>query len=322
MTSSAERIPTKTIAAISVAPEHAVARRDARVERPLRDPPVDELRSHDRDDEHPDGGDKSAARRETSSRSIRPSRSVSARGSRPRADASTRPHPRRPASRARPPRRRAAPGKSSRPRSRSLTTTPSASSSPTAAAASLRELLELALRSVQVARGVAAAVAADREDVVALGLATSSRMRARTATRRSATGRTCSSALLASRGVNRRFGTAPTHGRADTKRLAQWLVLVAVLIAPRLRLADRRRASPTRRSSTSGRPPSAASSRTRSSLALVLAIARCSRPLLALRRPASVWSRRRSSSSARSFAIYVFEPVYAGLVASRATNRG
>jgi membrane protease YdiL (CAAX protease family) len=29
--------------------------------------------------------------------------------------------------------------------------------------------------------------------------------------------------------VNRRFGTAPTHGTADTKRLAQWLVLVGLL---------------------------------------------------------------------------------------------
>src|SRR3954467_15830767 len=54
----------------------------------------------------------------------------------------------------------------------------------------------------------------------------SPRIRARTATRRSATGRTSSSALLASRGVNRRFGTAPTNGTAGTTRLAFWLALV------------------------------------------------------------------------------------------------
>src|SRR4051794_23433397 len=57
----------------------------------------------------------------------------------------------------------------------------------------------------------------------------SARIRARRATRRSATGRTSSSALLASRGVNRRFGTTPANRTADTKRLAQWLVLVGVL---------------------------------------------------------------------------------------------
>lgn len=56
-------------------------------------------------------------------------------------------------------------------------------------------------------------------------------MRVRNATRRSAAGRTCSRALLASAGVKTRLGTAPSNGRADATRLAWWFALVAALIA-------------------------------------------------------------------------------------------
>src|SRR6516225_1344555 len=56
-------------------------------------------------------------------------------------------------------------------------------------------------------------------------------MRSRRATRRSATGRTSSRALLASAGVNRRVGTAPEHGMERPARLAGWLALVGVMIA-------------------------------------------------------------------------------------------
>src|SRR5436305_1254976 len=59
----------------------------------------------------------------------------------------------------------------------------------------------------------------------------SSRMRPRTATRRSAAGRTSSSALLASAGVKERSGTAPSYRMEDRRRLALWLLLVAAMIA-------------------------------------------------------------------------------------------
>ena len=50
-------------------------------------------------------------------------------------------------------------------------------------------------------------------------------MRSRTATSRSAAGRTSSSALLASAGVKKRSGTAPPYRRDDDRRLALWLAL-------------------------------------------------------------------------------------------------
>src|SRR3954468_15942638 len=56
-------------------------------------------------------------------------------------------------------------------------------------------------------------------------------MRERSATRRSAGGHTATRALLASAGVKRRFGTAPSNGRDGTTRLAWWFALVAALIA-------------------------------------------------------------------------------------------
>src|SRR5205823_9918558 len=55
-------------------------------------------------------------------------------------------------------------------------------------------------------------------------------MRSRTATSRSAAGRTSSRALLASSGVNRRSGTAPAHRMERPARLAGWLALVSLLI--------------------------------------------------------------------------------------------
>src|SRR5690349_21189571 len=112
-------------------------------------------------------------------------------------------------------------------------------------------------------------------------------MRARIATRRSATGRTSARALLASAGVKRRFGTAPSNGRDDTRRLAQWLALVAALIA--LGYASR---------ISSGKPDpqvlyewsTAIGGLVQDAvvLLLVLAIAGFSPTLLALRRPASI----------------------------------
>src|SRR4051794_25661063 len=116
----------------------------------------------------------------------------------------------------------------------------------------------------------------------------SARMRARTATRRSATGRTSASALLASRGVNRRFGTAPANGTADTKRLAQWLVLVGLLAL----LAYGSRID-------AGKPDPEVLYRWSTAVggvvqdaivvALVLAVARGAWPLLGLRGPKSFW---------------------------------
>src|SRR4029079_4044681 len=58
----------------------------------------------------------------------------------------------------------------------------------------------------------------------------SSRMRARTATSRSATGRTSERALLASSGVNVSSAIEP-HRREERTRLAAWLALIAFFIA-------------------------------------------------------------------------------------------
>src|SRR5712671_1975195 len=55
-------------------------------------------------------------------------------------------------------------------------------------------------------------------------------MRVRTATRRSATGRTSARALLASSGVNERSAIEP-HRRDERLRLALWLALIAFFIA-------------------------------------------------------------------------------------------
>src|SRR6476659_1216869 len=55
-------------------------------------------------------------------------------------------------------------------------------------------------------------------------------MRSRSATSRSATGRTSGRALLASAGV-KVSGTAPPYRKDGPPRLALWLLLVAVLVA-------------------------------------------------------------------------------------------
>jgi membrane protease YdiL (CAAX protease family) len=129
---------------------------------------------------------------------------------------------------------------------------------------------------------------------------------------RSATGRTCSRALLASRGVNRRFGTAPPHGRAETKRLAQWLVLVGLLVL--VGYGSRIGA---------GKPDPQVLYRWSTAiggfvqdavvLAIVLAIARHALPALALRPPRSFWLAVLFVAAA-VVAIYLFEAQYAQFV--------
>src|SRR5690349_12562870 len=145
-----------------------------------------------------------------------------------------------------------------------------------------------------------------------LCVSASSRMRARTATRRSAIGRTSASALLASRGVNRRFGTAPAHGTADTKRLARWLVLVGLLAL--LGYGSRIGA---------GKPDPQVLYRWSTAvgglvqdaivLALVLAIARGAFSLLGLRRPVN-FKHAALYIVVVIAAIYLFETVYAAIV--------
>jgi membrane protease YdiL (CAAX protease family) len=111
--------------------------------------------------------------------------------------------------------------------------------------------------------------------------------------------------------VNRRFGTTSAHGTADTKRLAQWLVLVAVLAL--LGYGSR---------IGSGKPDPQVLYRWSTAvgglvqdavvLALVLAIARGSFSLLALRRPISV-KQAAVYIGCSIVAIYVFESVYAAI---------
>jgi membrane protease YdiL (CAAX protease family) len=112
--------------------------------------------------------------------------------------------------------------------------------------------------------------------------------------------------------VNRRFGTAPTHGTADTKRLAQWLVLVGVLAL----LGYGARVG-------SGKPDPQVLYRWSTAvgglvqdavvLALVLAIARRAWPLLALRLPRSL-SRAALFVAVAVVAVIAFEAVYGHLV--------
>jgi uncharacterized protein len=112
--------------------------------------------------------------------------------------------------------------------------------------------------------------------------------------------------------VNRRFGTAPSHGTADTKRLAQWLVLVAILAI--LGYGSRIGA---------GKPDPDILYRWSTAvgglvqdavvLAIVLAIAWRARPLLALRAPRSFWMALLFIAGA-IVAIYLFEATYAHLV--------
>src|SRR6476620_392175 len=136
-------------------------------------------------------------------------------------------------------------------------------------------------------------------------------MRLRTATRRSAAGRTSVRALLASAGVNMRSGTAPEHRMEETARLAGWLVLVGLMIA----VSYLGRA-------TEGKPDpnilyqwsTAIGGLVQDGivLVLVLALAGFSRDLLALRRPTSIAQALRIIGVA-IVAIYAFEVVYSAL---------
>ena len=112
--------------------------------------------------------------------------------------------------------------------------------------------------------------------------------------------------------MNRRFGTAPDHGTADTKRLAQWLVLVGILAL--LGYGSR---------IGSGKPDPQVLYRWSTAiggivqdaivLALVLAIARGAFSLLALRRPIGLKHAALYVGCA-IVAIYVFESIYASIV--------
>jgi membrane protease YdiL (CAAX protease family) len=112
--------------------------------------------------------------------------------------------------------------------------------------------------------------------------------------------------------VNRRFGTTPANRTADTKRLAQWLVLVGVLAL--LGYGSRIDA---------GKPDPEVLYRWSTAvggfvqdaivLALVLAIARGSFSLLALRRPVS-FTRAAVFVGCAIVAIYLFEAAYAAVV--------
>src|SRR6185312_8513391 len=140
-------------------------------------------------------------------------------------------------------------------------------------------------------------------------------MRARSATRRSAAGRTSESALLASAGVNMRSGTAPEH-RMDSEfrtvpRLAGWLALVGLMIA----LSYTSRA-------TEGKPDPEVLYRWSTAvggviqdgiiLLVVLALAGFDRDMLALRRPRSI-KQAVGIVLAAVVAIYAFEIVYSAL---------
>ena len=112
--------------------------------------------------------------------------------------------------------------------------------------------------------------------------------------------------------MNRRFGTAPAHRTAETKRLAQWLALVAVLAL--LGYGSR---------IGSGKPDpqilyhwsTAVGGFVQDAivLAVVLAIARSALPLLALRRPVS-FGRAAVFVGCAIVAIYIFESVYSLVV--------
>ena len=112
--------------------------------------------------------------------------------------------------------------------------------------------------------------------------------------------------------MNRRFGTAPANGTADTKRLAQWLVLVGFLAL----LAYGSRID-------AGKPDPEVLYRWSTAVggvvqdaivvALVLAIARGARPLLGLRGPKSFWMSVVFVAAAVVLVI-LFEAVYSNLV--------
>jgi membrane protease YdiL (CAAX protease family) len=112
--------------------------------------------------------------------------------------------------------------------------------------------------------------------------------------------------------VNRRFGTAPANGTAETKRLAQWLVLVGFLAL----LAYGSRID-------AGKPDPEVLYRWSTAVggvvqdaivvALVLVIARGARPLLGLHGPKSFWMSVVFVAAAVVLVI-LFEAVYSNLV--------
>ena len=112
--------------------------------------------------------------------------------------------------------------------------------------------------------------------------------------------------------MKRRFGTAPSNGRDDTRRLAQWLALVAALIA--VGYASRL---------ASGKPApnvlyqwsTAVGGLVQDAivLALVLAIAGLSPRLLAFRPPVSI-GRALLLIVVAVIAIYLFEVVYSAIL--------
>ena len=112
--------------------------------------------------------------------------------------------------------------------------------------------------------------------------------------------------------MNRRFGTAPANGTAETKRLAQWLVLVGFLAL----LAYGSRID-------AGKPDPEVLYRWSTAVggvvqdaivvALVLVIARGARPLLGLRGPKSFWMSVVFVAAAVVLVI-LFEAVYSNLV--------
>ena len=112
--------------------------------------------------------------------------------------------------------------------------------------------------------------------------------------------------------MNRRFGTAPANGTADTKRLAQWLVLVGflALLAYGSRI-DAGKPDP----EVLYRWSTAAGGVIQDAIvvALVLVIARGARPLLGLRGPKSFWMSVVFVAAAVVLVI-LFEAVYSNLV--------
>ena len=137
-------------------------------------------------------------------------------------------------------------------------------------------------------------------------------MRSRSATSRSAAGRTSSRALLASSGVNRRSsGTAPAHRMDGPARLAGWLILVGLMIA----IAYAARA-------TEGKPDPQILYHWSTAiggivqdgiiLLLVLGLAARDRDLLALRRPRSIPLALLYIAIA-IVVVYIFEGLYGAL---------
>ncbi|HEX5450155.1 MAG TPA: CPBP family intramembrane glutamic endopeptidase [Gaiellaceae bacterium] len=110
--------------------------------------------------------------------------------------------------------------------------------------------------------------------------------------------------------MNERSDTAPAHGRDDVRRLALWLLLVAILIA----LGYAARGSSNSDSQLLYHWSTAIGAIVQDGiiLALVLAIAGQRRDLLALRRPAALAQAGWILAGA-IVAVYVFEGIYSAL---------